>query len=111
MAAIDKYFDKSIIIYRARTTTGFKKNLMATATIDAQIQRIQDTDTLEIYGVQGVLYRAWIDISDDVKEGDTIQDEDGNRYSAIAVEYLNQDFAMNEHKEVIMEEYHARVKD
>lgn len=107
--AIQDWFDKTIVVYRPKTVSGYKKNTVSTGTVDVHIQRIEDQDTLDAYGVQGVLYKGWVDVSEDVREGDVVQDNLGNRYSVIGVNKLESAFTVNDHLELIMKEYHARV--
>lgn len=100
--AISHFFNKSIIIKRLKQSTGYKRHFISTGTIDAQIQRIDDIDSLKIYGVAAATHKAWIDISVDIREGDNIIDSDGNKYDVVGVSNRGEDIAMNEHKEIIL---------
>ena len=107
--SIESWYDKKIIIYRPKNITGFKQQLLATGTIDSHIQRIERRDTLDAYGVQGAAWQGWVDPASDVKEGDTIEDQNGVKYSVIATNVLDSEFTMNNHMELIMIKYKANA--
>ena len=83
--SIQHYFNRTIRISRLKTSSGFKNNYIATGTTDAHIQRPAQNETSEQFGVYGALYRAWIDLAVDIREGDRVRDRDNNHYEVIAV--------------------------
>ena len=74
--SIKDYFNKKIAVYRLSdsgdATRPYAISFGNTGTIDSHIQRIEDGDTLDTYGVQGALWKAWVDVDTDIKEGDEI---------------------------------------
>ena len=103
--SIYHYLNKSIIIKRLKSKGGNKRGFNSTATIDAQIQRIYDIDTAQIYGVNIATHKAWVDISEDIKEGDIAVDAEERQYDIVGVINRGEDYAMNEHKELILALY------
>lgn len=102
---IEHLFNKSIIIQRLKTTTGNKRGMVSTGTIDAHVKRVDQRDDQVIVNVYGATHKAWVDISADVQDGDRVVDPDGTKYSVIAVIEKEPDIAINEHKEVILRKY------
>ncbi len=103
MESINHFFNKSVVVRRLSAVSGYKKNFVATGTIDAHIQKISDEDAFAIYGVAGATHKAWCDVSENVKPGDQITDVDGNKYSVVATN--EHDFGANTHLEIIMKLY------
>jgi len=101
--SIQRFFDKSIIIRRLAVVSGNKKKFVSTGTIDAHIQRIRDEDVFRMYGVTEATHKAWVDLDDDIQEGDKAIDSDGNEYDVVMVN--ERDFGHNVHKEVILKRY------
>lgn len=101
--SITHFFNKSVIIKRLETVSGHKKNMVATGTIDAHIQKITDEPTFQIYGVLGATHKLWCDVAENVLEGDEVVDPDGNSYTVVATN--KQDFGINVHLEVILKRY------
>lgn len=83
-----------------KSVSGNKRQYVSTGTVDVHIQRIQDESTFAIYGVLGATHKGWVDISDDVKEGDKVIDSDSREFRVVAVN--NQDFGLAVHKELIL---------
>jgi len=110
--SIKDYFNKKIAVYRLSdsgdATRPYAISFGNTGTIEAHIQRIEDGDTLDTYGVQGALWKAWVDVDTDIKEGDEIMDRGDNRYTVIAVNKLELSFHINNHLELILKEYGPR---
>ena len=78
--SINHFFNKSIVIRRLVSVTGYKKAYQSTGTIDVHIQKISREDDLTIYGVYGATHKAWCDVSSDVKKDDKVTDDDGIIY-------------------------------
>lgn len=106
--SIEHYFNKSIIIKRVRDTSGIKATPYATATFDAHIQRVGDTNDVVAMNF-GATHKAWCDIASDVKDGDKVVDPRGNIYDVVAVTDEGEDIAMNEHKEVMLRIYDGHI--
>jgi len=99
--SITHFFNKSIIIRRLVSVSGYKKAFQATGTIDVHIQKLSREDDLTIYGVYGATHKAWCDVSSDVKKEDKVTDGDGNIYIVVAIEKHDYGQAV-QHLEVIM---------
>lgn len=102
---ITHLFNRSIIIKRLKTLEGQKRHMVSTGTIDAHIQRTDEHTDSPASDVYGQSYKAWVDISANVNDGDDVLDDNGVRYSVIAVIDKEPGIAINEHKEVIMRRY------
>jgi len=101
--SINHFFNKSIIIKRLETTSGYKKNFVSTGTIDMHLQKITEEADFQAFGVLGATHKAWCDVNDDVQEGDKVTDPDGNNYKVVGTN--KQDFGHNVHLEVILKRY------
>jgi len=99
--AIQHFFNKSIVIKRLESAGGFKKVMVSTGTVDAHIQRIDDVDVLQVYGVAAATHKAWVDISTNINEGDMVISDDYT-YDVVGVSVRGEGIAINEHKEIIL---------
>jgi len=106
--AIERYFNKSIVIQRVKDLGGIKSGFTATGTIDAHIQRVGDQNDVVAMSF-GATHKAWVDISMDVKDGDKVVDPRNNVYEVVAVTDEGEDIAINEHKEVMLRIYDGRT--
>ena len=97
------FFNKSVVIRRLETTSGYKKNFVSTGTIDAHIQRLSDEDSFQIYGASGATHKLWCDVAENVEAGDKVVDSESNEYDVVAVN--KQDYGANTHLEVILKRY------
>ena len=70
--SIRHFFNKSIVIKRLSSVSGYKKKFVSTGTIDAHLQKITDESTFQIYGTLGATHKAWCDVDSDIKEGDKL---------------------------------------
>jgi cystathionine beta-lyase family protein involved in aluminum resistance len=102
---LKNFFNKSVVIRRLETVSGYKKNFVATGTIDAHIQRLTDEDSFQLYGALGGTHKLWCDVAEDIQAGDRMMDPDGEEYDVIATN--KQDYGCNVHLEVILKKYHA----
>ena len=98
------FFNKSVVVRRLETTSGYKKNFVSTGTIDAHIQRLTDEDSFQLYGALGGTHKLWCDIEENLLAGDRVVIE-SVEYDVVAVN--KQDYGMNIHLEVILKQYHA----
>lgn len=98
------FFNKSVVIRRLESVTGYKKNFVSTGTIDAHIQRLTDEDSFQIFGALGGTHKLWCDVAENLLAGDRVVDPDGVEYDVVAVN--KQDYGCNVHLEVILKKYH-----
>lgn len=100
---IRHFFDREVVVYRLRDTTGDKQAVSSTATADCHIQEL-DAETRQALGM--LEERAWIAYFDedaDVKEGDILTDQKtGTEYRVIDVTLKDYEFGINQHLEVRM---------
>jgi len=106
MPSINKYYFHSVVIRRGVDVAGTnRRNYQATGTWDVHLQRIDDRNssvTAQLYGASHLL---WCDISTDIKDGDQVFDENDNVYLVVAVRIDGVDWAINQHKEIYLQEY------
>jgi hypothetical protein len=98
---ISHFFNKSIVVRRLSTVSGYKKNFTSTGTVDVHIQKITQEDDMAIYGVYGATHKAWCDVSSDIQSGDRVTDGDGRIFDVVAIEKHDYGQAV-QHLEVIM---------
>ncbi|MBI4150501.1 hypothetical protein HY492_00065 [Candidatus Woesearchaeota archaeon] len=98
--ALHDFFNKTLVVQRLKTVSGNRKNFVSTGTIDVHIQRITDEATFAQYGALQATHKCWIDLGQNVQEGDRVRDSDGRIFHVVAVNH--QDFGMNTHTEVIL---------
>jgi len=101
--SINHFFNKSIIIRRLSSVSGYKKKFVSTGTIDAHLQKLTDEADFQTFGVLGATHKAWCDVDDDIKKGDKVIDPDNNEYKVVATN--KQDFGHNVHLEVVLKKY------
>lgn len=101
--SIAHFLNKSVVIRRLETVSGYKKNFVSTGTIDAHIQRLSDEDSFQLYGALGGTHKLWCDVAENLLAGDRVVDPDGVEYDVVAVN--EQDFGMNVHLEAILKKY------
>lgn len=85
--------------------TNNKRNLQATATVDAYFNDL-DARERSLLGI--VTERAWkffFPVDQDIKKGDILEDENAVQYRVI--EITKHDIGMNEHLEVLTTEFNA----
>lgn len=103
--SIDHFFNKAIIIKRLSVTSGYKRHMVSTGTIDAQIQQLSQGDSTNAAMVYGATHKAWVDISADVKEGDQVVDPGGDMYTVVDVIVEGEGIAANEHLALLLKRY------
>ena len=104
---IKRFFGKNIIVSRLKELSGNKKAFCTTATVDCHIQEASP-ETRTLLGI--IEERAWVaymDLDEDVKEGDKIVDGSGVEYRVREVTKKDYIGAVNQHLEVLMEEFNA----
>lgn len=101
---ITHFFNKSIIVQRLKPTTGNKRVMTSTGTIEGHIQRLDEHTDPAAANVYGATHKSWVDISENVNDGDRFI-IGGVVYSVVAVIDKEPDIAINEHKEVLLRKY------
>jgi hypothetical protein len=77
--------DDKISIYRLEKITANKTALTTlTTTLNSTIQPLGDEKTALYGGSFGKMFKIFLDVNKDVKEGDKIKDMDGNLYEVVA---------------------------
>lgn len=101
--SIARFFDKTVIIHRLKTTTGNKKTYQSTATVDGAIQSL-DREARQKQGITEE--KAWVGYFEedaDVKEGDHLTDSYTNRVYQVR-EVVLKDYGINQHKQLLLME-------
>ena len=98
---VTRFFDRRIEVKRFSTVS---ETYTATSTIDCHIQQISDLNDSAQAQIFGATHKCWIDISEDVKDGDVVI-HDNNRYDVVAIDQKDYSFAMNQHKELFLKIY------
>lgn len=103
---IKRFFNKSVIVKRYKTTSGNKKSLTTTATVDTSIQPELGNIQGQVEGVQSVRWLAFFDIDDPIREGYIITETvDNTDYQVKEIRKV--DFGSQTHIEAVLEEYNA----
>jgi len=104
---LSRFLNKSVVVRRLRTTTGNKRAFYATATVECEIQNIDDVQINSMQGIASKTYKAWFDPEQTIQEGDVLTDQGtGKKYRVIGVERLGQGLGLQaEHLEIIMTKY------
>jgi hypothetical protein len=105
MSTIERHFNRTVVILRIKSDSGYKKSFASTGTADVHLQRLDEQASSQVMGVYGATHRAWIGIDEDIKEGDQVRDDLNNLFTVISVTDDGRDFAINEHKEVLLKIY------
>lgn len=102
---IKDFFGKTIVVRRLKTVSGYKKAFRATATVDCAIQELDARARMERGILEGRAWVAYFDIDESIEEGDSITDSNSVVYKVREV--TQKDYGMNQHLEIVMEEYNA----
>src|SRR3972149_3683845 len=106
MGTINNYYFHSLVIRRGVDIAGTdKRHYVATGTIDAHLQRADDRNGAVDAQLYGATHKLWCDVSIDIKDGDKVFDSGGVEYLVVAVRVDGVDWAINQHKEVILRKY------
>jgi hypothetical protein len=95
------FFNNQVIVSRLKVASGNLESLINTATVECNIQRLQDSRQVIGDGVLSKSFKIWAPLGVDIKEGDTLTDENGQQYSVQDV-YISGFGAMN-YQEIIVE--------
>lgn len=104
---LSRFFNKTVVVRRLRTTSGTKKAIQATATVDCTYQNIDPVEQNSLEGIASKTYRAYFDQASDVQEGDILTDQDsGKKFKVLGIEVLGSEYGLqSEHLEVTMQKY------
>lgn len=98
---ITHLFDKNLLIYRLRNTSGNKRQFWSTATVEGALQN----KVIEMKSNLGILTsRNWMmycDISENVKPGDQVK---YGSYTFYVDEVTPRDYGVNQHLEILLKE-------
>lgn len=104
---IGHLFNRQFIIRTLKDIGGIKNQLYATATFDAHYQRLDENTQSVAVQLYGATHKMWCDISETVKDGDQVEDDEGNIYQIVAVIKKEPSLAINEHLEVLLRLYNS----
>lgn len=101
--SIKRFFNRDVVVRRLKSLGSGKTNYQATATAEGHIQELTPEARQAIGIVEGKVYKAWFDVSEDVDEGDQLTDDKGRVFK---VHQTNQqDYGINQHLECIIIDY------
>jgi len=89
------FFDKVISVYKLEQTSGNKQSYTTwTTTIETTIQPLGDSKVASGGGSFGKMFKLYVDVDTNIKDGDRLKDKDGNWYEVVAggVENRNDGF-------------------
>ena len=100
---IANFYDRRVILSRLKTTTGDRKAMSTTATVDCGIQEMDRVASTQIDQVQNRAWIGYFEEGTDIKEGDLIRDNNSDR-DYIVLEVTDKDYysTSNKHLEVIL---------
>lgn len=94
-ADMNIFFDKVISVYKLEVVNGNRQSYTTwTTTIESTIQPLGDEKSAMAGGSFGKMYKIFVDVDTNIKDGDRIKDKDGNWYEVVAggVENRNDGF-------------------
>lgn len=79
------FLDRHIQIYRLATVSGNKTKMTTlTTSLEACVQPLGDSKTAMYGGSFGKMFKIFLEVDQNIKEGDQIRDYEGNKYQIIA---------------------------
>lgn len=100
---ISRFFEKTLVVRRLKNTGTDERRLSATATVDGNIQTINEIYGSDVAGSLSRTFKIYTDVEDDIKDNDQIQDKDtGKVYLVKSV--VKKDYAPLEHLEITADE-------
>lgn len=102
---IKNFFTKSLVIRRLTTISGHKKQFQSTATVEGHIQAMDREARQRLGIIEERAWYVWMDIAEDIHEGDNLVDENGTVY--LVKEITKKDYGVNQHLQAILEEANA----
>lgn len=100
------FFNKTVIVKRLKTDSGYKESLSTTATVDCSIQSDLSNINQQVEGVQSRRWLGFFDIESDIQEQDILR-ETVEQKDYQVTEIRKVDFGSQQHLEVVLEEYNA----
>ena len=95
-----QFFTKTIIVRRLKNVGTDKRNLQATATVDASVQNVDDALIGNVAGITSRTFKIYADIDDDIQTNDEIEDSDnGLIYKVKTVN--KKDYGALQHLEIL----------
>jgi hypothetical protein len=102
--SITHLFNHTLIIQRLKATSGYKKSFSSTATVDGMLQEKFQEANQRLGIIESRSFMAWVDISEDVQEGDRISHTLNGRTTLYLVKVVTQkDYGINTHLQLILE--------
>ena len=95
-----QFFTKTIIVRRLKNVGTDKRNLQATATVDASVQNVADELIGNAAGVTSRTFKIYTDIEDDIQINDQIEDS-GNNIKYLVKTVNKKDYGALQHLEII----------
>lgn len=89
------FYDKVISVYKLEQTTGNHQRYTTwTTTIETAIQPLGDEKVANSGGSSSKMYKIFVDVDTNIKDGDRLRDSEGNWYQVVAggVENRNDGF-------------------
>lgn len=103
---IRRFFDRDVIIARLRNTSGIKRAMSTTATVDGHIQNLSNDIAQKLGIVEEEVWRGWFDEDSDIKVGDKLTDQlTGVEYRVRMI--IRRQYGINQHKEVILVNFNS----
>ena len=102
---IKRFFNRTVVVRRLRDISGSSSGLVATATVDCNIQTIDRVRRQELEIVTGQAWEAFFELEDGIQEGDKLTDDRGVIYKVLEVTRL--DVGINQHLACVLVEYNA----
>ena len=100
-----QFFTKTIIVRRLKNVGTDKRNLQATATVDASVQNVDDALIGNAAGITSRTFKRYADIDDDIQTNDQIEDSDnGLKYLVKTVN--KKDYGALQHLEILADRMH-----
>ena len=105
MPTINTYYFHTVRVLRGKDIAGGRRSYITTGTVDVHLQRSDDANSAIDSQLFGATHKIWCDISTDIKDDDKIIDSYGNQYKVVAVRIDGVDWAINQHKEILLRYY------
>lgn len=103
--SIQRFFNRSFVTRRLEDLSNGKEAFVSTGTFEGHLQKQEGETDSGVYAIYGATHFLWCDISENIKEGDQIIDEKGNKYSVVACIDEGENIAENEHKKLLLKKY------
>lgn len=95
-----QFFTKTIIVRRLKNVGTDKRNLQATATVDASVQNVDEELIGNVAGITSRTFKIYTDVDDDIQTNDQIEDS-SNGIKYLVKNVNKKDYGALQHLEVI----------